>query len=79
MCIDYVSIINNCFTGCTFRHLDQIIINNSIKLRRVFTLKNPLMCDESSYEYSNTFMLNHKDQLIVKDVEVLDQFVCYNT
>jgi len=37
------------------------------------------MSDEANYEYSNTFMLNHKDQLVVKDIEVLDQFVCYNT
>jgi len=48
--IDYVSLINNFFTGSTFKFLDQIIISSSIKVRRIFTLKMPIESQETINE-----------------------------
>ncbi|OMJ88180.1 hypothetical protein SteCoe_9913 [Stentor coeruleus] len=41
--IDMVRIVNSCFTHNTFRSLDSITIYSFCKIRRIFTMRNPLM------------------------------------
>lgn len=41
--IDMARIVNSCFASNTFRSLDCITISSFCKLRRVFTMKNPLV------------------------------------
>jgi len=69
LCIDYVSLINNFFTGSTFKFLDQIVISSSIKLRRIFTLKMPIESQETINEYKNTQAMSVKHALNPKMVD----------
>ncbi|CAG9332669.1 unnamed protein product [Blepharisma stoltei] len=40
--IDLVGFVNACFPGSTFRSLDSITIHSFCKIRKVFTMKNPI-------------------------------------
>jgi hypothetical protein len=49
LAIDVVGFTSRCFKGYSFRSLDLIQIASVCKLRKVFTMKNPL-CDDSIRE-----------------------------
>jgi hypothetical protein len=45
--LDVSAFVHHCFESVLLRSIDLIVVTASCKLRRVFTMKNPLMDDEA--------------------------------
>ena len=45
--LDIGAFAHHCFKGVNMRSIDLIVVTASCKLRRIFTMKNPLQDDES--------------------------------
>ncbi len=47
--LDIAAFSHYCFKGVNIRSIDLIIVTASCKLRKIFTMKNPLI-DDSAHE-----------------------------
>ena len=48
--IDVLSFVSNCFKSQTFRSIDYISISANCKLRRIFSMRNPLLEIVNNYQ-----------------------------
>lgn len=51
--IDVVAFAHSCFKGTNIRSIDLIIVTASCRLRKIFTMKNPLYDDNYYVEGEN--------------------------
>eukprot|EP00347_Sterkiella_histriomuscorum_P019798 403340256 len=58
LCLDIASFTHNCFKSVNFRSIDFLEITASCKLRRIFTMKNPLYDDQSDEELELAQLIN---------------------
>lgn len=55
--LDIHAFAHHCFKGINIRSIDLIIVTASCKLRKIFTMKNPLMDDQASEDPNLAQML----------------------